>query len=44
MPHPLAPLPYAQNVANQTIAEILEMDPAMRAEVEKEIDEANWAP
>ena len=42
-PHPLLAL-RTQNVANQTIAEILEMDPAMRAEVEKELDEANWAP
>mmetsp|Transcript_92948 Transcript_92948/g.278828 ORF Transcript_92948/g.278828 Transcript_92948/m.278828 type:complete len:215 (-) Transcript_92948:372-1016(-) len=31
-------------VSEQTIADILEMEPELRKEVEEEIDNANWAP
>jgi len=31
-------------VSEQTIAEILEMEPELRKEVEEEIDNSNWAP
>lgn len=33
-----------QGIGELTIAEILEMEPELRKEVEKELNEHNWAP